>query len=73
MVFDYGNDLTVHNRQELEQLTFASHFKHEEKVFKLLEKYGFAPHFSTSHPAYSAQELYDFYTYMLPQFKKWEQ
>ncbi|MFS5140628.1 DEAD/DEAH box helicase [Streptococcus agalactiae] len=70
MVFDYGNDLTVHNRQELEQLTFASHFKHEEKVFKLLEKYGFAPHFSTSHPAYSAQELYDFYTYMLPQFKK---
>lgn len=70
LVFDYGHGLTVSSRQELENLPFASHFKHEEKIFKVLENNGFAPQFQSRHLPLIGEDLYVFFTQTLKQLER---
>ena len=67
--FDYGN-VTVHSKRELEELPFASHFKHEEKVFRTLEANGFSASFLSYHAPLADKDLYDFFTRTLGQLAR---
>ncbi|MDU2623132.1 MAG: SNF2 helicase associated domain-containing protein, partial [Streptococcus lutetiensis] len=67
--FDYGN-VIVHSKRELEELPFASHFKHEEKVFRTLETNGFSASFLSYHAPLADKDLYDFFTRTLGQLAR---
>ncbi|MEX2784233.1 SNF2 helicase associated domain-containing protein [Streptococcus sp. H49] len=67
LVFDYGT-VKVTSKKELGELSFASHFKHEQRVFKLLETAGFTKSFSSYHEPLQAEELYPFFSQTLTEF-----
>ena len=68
VIFDYG-DIQVKTKKEMDSLSFASHFKHEERIFATLETLGFSPAFHSTHPPLASEELYDFFTTILSQFE----
>lgn len=69
VTFDYGA-AKVSSKRELEDLPFASHFKHEERVFRTLEANGFAASFSSYHAPLANEDLYDFFTNTLEQLER---
>ena len=68
ITFDYGNGILVRNKTELDNLPFASHFKHEERIFKFITQQGFAASFSSTRPPLEPQELYSFFIQTLERF-----
>ena len=67
LIFDYG-DTKVSSEKEHVNLTFASQYKHEERIFRIIEANGFSPSFESYHAPLSKSELYAFFTKTLPQF-----
>lgn len=69
ITFDYGN-VQVSSNEEMLNLPFASHYKKEESLMKLLKSTGFTTGFTAFHAALDQKELYRFFTKTLPQFEK---
>ena len=67
LVFDYGK-LKVASKKELGELPFASNFKREQRVFKLLEANGFTKGFSSYRKPLQTEELYQFFSQTLTEF-----
>lgn len=68
LVFDYDG-FKVNNRKELLALPFASHFKHEERVFKVLEDNGFSADFHSYHTPLAVADLYHFFDQTLKELR----
>lgn len=67
--FDYGN-CVVDTRLELEELPFASDFQLEQKVFQQALSAGFEADFTSTRPPLQPQEIYSFFTSILPRFRR---
>ncbi len=67
--FDYGN-CVVDTRLELEELPFASDFQLEQKVFQQALSAGFEVDFTSTRPPLQPQEIYSFFTSILPRFRR---
>lgn len=68
LAFDFDG-LLVNNHHELSHLGFTSNYRHEQAVFRLMDKYGFPPDFQSNKLLNSSQELYDFFTNTIPAFE----
>lgn len=69
LTFDYGT-VQVSSKQELENLPFASHFKHEKRIFNALKANGFSAAFVSYHAPLTPEDLYPFFTKTVTQFRK---
>lgn len=67
--FDYGDRL-VSSRQELEALPFASDFAKEQRIFKEMLDQGFSDSFKSQRLALKPEEIYHFFTNLLPRFRQ---
>ena len=67
--FDYGNHV-VDTRFKLEELPFASDFQLEQKVFQQALSAGFEADFTSTRPPLQPQEIYSFFTSILPRFRR---
>ncbi|ELY5748621.1 DEAD/DEAH box helicase [Streptococcus iniae] len=69
LVFNYG-DTVVKDKQSLDHLPFASHYKKEEKIYRALAYYGFKGVFNSYKELNYSDELYYFFTKAIPYFEK---
>ncbi|MFS1663036.1 SNF2-related protein [Streptococcus sp. zg-JUN1979] len=70
IAFDYGNDIVVDKREDLINLPFTSHYRHQEKLFRFLEHSGFQGLFYNRKAFEGTKELYHFFTQLVPECQK---
>lgn len=65
--FDYGQQ-QVNNFDDLAKLPFASHYEHQEALFRMIQEAGFTPDFETSRPPLKTNDIYPFFQQTLTNF-----
>ena len=69
IILDYGR-FKVSSQEEKDLLPFASHFKKEEKLWRLLKNSGFSKGFQSYHAPLAGKDLYHFFDKTLKAFEK---
>ena len=69
IAFDYG-DFQITSFRDLDTLDFSRHLRLEKRIFDLLKRSGFSVGFETQVNQPKGEEIYAFFTEILPQFAK---
>lgn len=69
IAFDYG-DFKITSFRDLDTLDFSRHLRLEKRIFDLVKRSGFPVGFDTQTVPPKGEEIYEFFTEILPQFAK---
>lgn len=69
VIFDYG-DFQITSFKTLDTVDFSRDLRLEQRIFDLLKAYGFSIGFDTKIDRPQGQDIYTFFTQLLPEFSK---